>query len=85
MLTKQDVIIPYISYITLGSVALIITLMILFKLAVRDHRFLSNSELHIYSRPDLDQRKNNVQKKPRRNTLLIPKSTTATESMPTSN
>ncbi len=85
MRINQEVIIPYASYITLGSVALIISLMILFKIAARDNRYLSNSELYIYSRPDLNQRKNNANKKQRKNTFLAPKSTTATDSIPTSN
>jgi hypothetical protein len=85
MVTDQVIIIPYISYITLGSVAFIIILMVLFKLAARDHRFLSNSELYIYSRPDVNQRKNNVNKNQRKNTFLAPKSITVADSIPTLN
>ncbi len=85
MLTDQVIIIPYISYITLGSVALIISLMVLFKFAARDNRFLSNSELYIYSRPDVNQRKNNVNKKQLKDTFLIPKSITVADSIATSN
>jgi len=85
MLTDQVIIIPYISYITLGSVALIISLMVLFKFAARDNRFLSNSELYIYSRPDVNQRKNNVNKKQRKDTFVIPKSITVADSIATSN
>jgi len=85
MRTNREVITPYISYITLGTVALIISLMILFKLAARDNRFLSNSELYIYSRPDLNQRKNNVNKQQRKNTFLSPKSATTTDNIAISN
>jgi hypothetical protein len=85
MRTNQEVIIPYISYITLGTVALIISLMILFKIAARDNRFLSNSELYIYSRPSFNQRKNNVNNKQRKNTFLAPKSITVTDSIAISN
>jgi len=85
MLTDQVIIIPYVSYITLGCVALIISLMVLFKLATRDNRFLSNSELYIYSRPDLNQRKNNVNKQQRKNTFLSPKSATTTDNIAISN
>lgn len=79
MNTYQEVMTPYISYITLGSVSLIISLMILFKLAARDNKFLSDSDLYIYSRPDVNQRKNNVNKIQRKNTFLTPKSTTTSE------
>ncbi|CAF0726753.1 unnamed protein product [Adineta ricciae] len=75
-----DLIIPYASYISLGLVALIIISMVLFKLAARDNRFLFNSELYIYSRPDPNQRKNQVNKKQRVNTFLSPKPTPAAES-----
>jgi hypothetical protein len=70
MLTNQDIITPYISYITLGIVLLIISLMILFKFAARDNRLTSNSDLYIYSRPDINQRKNNANKKQRKDTFL---------------
>lgn len=82
MKTAQEVIVPYISYITLGCVVLVISLMILFKIAARDNRFLSNSELYIYSRPDLQQRKNNLVKKQRKNTFLSPVSSSTDESVP---
>lgn len=82
MATKEQVIVPYISYITLGCVGLVISLMILFKIAARDNRFLSNSELYIYSRPDLQQRKNNLVKKQRKNTFLAPVSSATDESTP---
>jgi len=68
---SEQTITPYVSYVTLGSVILIVCLMVLFKLAARDHRYLSNSELYIYARPDDNQRKNNMNKKPRRNTSLL--------------
>jgi hypothetical protein len=79
MITTQEIIIPYISYITLGSVVLIISLMVLFKIAARDNRLSSNSELYIYSRPDVNQRKNNVNKKQRKETFLAPKSPTTVD------
>ncbi len=74
MHTAQKAIIPYVSYITLGAVVFIISLMVLFKFAARDNRYLSNSELYIYSRPELNQRKNNANKKQRQNTFFAPKS-----------
>jgi hypothetical protein len=76
--TQDEVIIPYVSYITLGIVVLTIVLMVLIKLAARDDRFLSNSELYIYSRPETNQRKNNANKKQRKNTFLTPKTTSIT-------
>jgi hypothetical protein len=82
MSSAQEVIVPYVSYITLGSVALVIILMILFKIAARDNRFLSNSELYIYSRPELNQRKNNANKKQRKDSFLAPKSATMADSIP---
>ena len=84
MYTSEQVIIPYISYITLGCVALMISLMILFKIAARGNRFPSNSELYIYSRPDLQQRKHNPAKKQRKNTFLSPVSSATNENIPTS-
>ncbi|CAF0750420.1 unnamed protein product [Adineta ricciae] len=77
---NEYLIIPYVSYIALGLVALIIISMVLFKLAARDNRFLFNSELYIYSRPDPNQRKNQVNKKQRVNTFLSPKPTPTADS-----
>ncbi|CAF2336792.1 unnamed protein product [Rotaria sp. Silwood2] len=85
MRTGKELIIPYVSYITLGIVALIIILMVLFKIAARDNRFLSNSELYIYSQPDLNQRKHNANKKQRKNTFLASKSAKLTNTTPSSN
>lgn len=84
MPTEKELIIPYVSYITLGIVALVIVLMVLFKLAARDNRFLSNSELYIYSQPDRNQRKHNANKKQRKNTFLARISTRPTHSTPAS-
>ncbi len=83
MRVKQELIVPYVSYITLGIVAVVIVVMVSFKLVARDNRFLSDSELYIYSRPELNQRKNNANKKQRPNTFLEPKSTTTSDSIPT--
>ncbi len=79
---QEDIIVPYVSYIALGIVALVIVLMVLFKFAARDNRYLSNSELYIYSRPEINQRKNNANKQPRKNTFLAPKSATTEHSIP---
>ena len=80
---QKDIIVPYVSYIALGIVALVIILMILFKFAARDNRYSSNSELYIYSRPETNQRKNNANKKPRKNTFLAPpKPATKEDSIP---
>jgi hypothetical protein len=83
MRVKQELIVPYVSYITLGIVAVVIVVMVSFKLVARDNRFLSDSELYIYSRPELNQRKNNANKKQRPNTFLAPKSTTTSDSITT--
>ncbi len=83
MRINQEFIVPYVSYITLGIVAVVIVLMVSFKFVARDNRFLSDSELYIYSRPEVNQRKNNANKKQRPNTFFGPKSTPTSDSIPT--
>ena len=84
MCTGPELIVPYVSYITLGIVLFVITSMVLFKLATRDNRFLSNAELYIYSRPELNQRKNNAHNKQRQDTFLRPNFITTSDSIPLS-
>ncbi|CAF1224712.1 unnamed protein product [Rotaria magnacalcarata] len=74
MRPENDLIVPYISYITLGMVTFIIILMVAFKVAARDSQFLSNSQLYIYSQPDLNQRIHNANKKHHKNNFLSLKS-----------
>ena len=54
----HGLIVPYASYITLAIVGVVIVLMLSIKLAWREHRFLSESDLVIFSQPEYHSRKN---------------------------
>ncbi|CAF3638323.1 unnamed protein product [Rotaria socialis] len=85
MRPENGLIVPYISYITLGMVTFIIILMVVFKVVARDNQFLSNSQLYIYSQPDLNQRIHNANKKHHKNNFLSSKSNKPLNSVPESN
>lgn len=50
-------IVPYASYIALAFVGVAIILMLSIKLAWREHRFLSEADLVIFSQPEYPSRK----------------------------